>query len=233
MDIQDDLVKSAFFKVKNDINFLNEEILNLKIVISDLKEFLSKLDKNQRYLLDSITTIQQIKPTESINPTHNPTVPQEIEGLKSHNFNFSIGNKGVPTDRQTDSQTVNQTHFLEKKEQKGIDHNLKEASEILHSLDNLRREIRLKFKQLTPQEMLVFSTIYQLEEQYPDGISYAAVAQKINLTESSIRDYVHRMIHKGISLTKEKVNNKKILLKVAPELRKLATLSTIMMLREN
>ncbi|MEK6871547.1 MAG: hypothetical protein AABX16_01455 [Nanoarchaeota archaeon] len=233
MDNPDDLVKSAFIKVKNDIDFLNEEILNLKISISDLKEYMLKLEKNQKDLLELISTIKQINPTNNNTPTHNPTIPQEVKGLKIKNFEFSTGSKGVPTDRQTDQQTDRQISSITKIDRKSINSNLQEASEILQSLDTLRREIRLKFKQLTPQEMLVFSTIYQLEEQFPQGVSYPLVAQRLSLTESSIRDYVHRMMHKGISLTKNKINNKKILIKISPELKKIATLSTIMMLREN
>jgi len=84
---------------------------------------------------------------------------------------------------------------------------------------------------LTDHEMLVFSTIYLLEEEnlQPD---YRKIAEKLSLTESSIRDYVIKLINKGIPIQKEKQNNKKILLKISPELKKITPLSSIITLRE-
>jgi Mn-dependent DtxR family transcriptional regulator len=80
--------------------------------------------------------------------------------------------------------------------------------------------------------MLVFSTIYQLEEHYPEGVEYSQIALKLKLSPSSIRDYTQKLISKGIPLVKEKVNNKKILLKISSELKKIASLQTIIQLRE-
>jgi Mn-dependent DtxR family transcriptional regulator len=80
--------------------------------------------------------------------------------------------------------------------------------------------------------MLVFSTIYQLEEQGNREITYKLLSKTLKLSESSIRDYVQRMINKGISIQKEKVNNKKLLLTISPNLKKIASLPTIIQLRE-
>ena len=80
--------------------------------------------------------------------------------------------------------------------------------------------------------MTVFSTIYTLEEQDPDNTTYKKVASSLKLSESSIRDYVQRLINKGIPIKKQKINNKTILLSVSQELKKIATLNTIIQLRE-
>ena len=80
--------------------------------------------------------------------------------------------------------------------------------------------------------MLVFSTIYQLEEQSPNTVTYKEIALKLGLSESSIRDYVQRMMNKGISIKKNKINNKTLILSISPELKRIATLSTIIKLRE-
>ena len=111
------------------------------------------------------------------------------------------------------------------------------ANEILSSLDAIRKEIRLKFKQLTPQEMSVFSMLYSLEEKAILGglepeISYKTLASQLNLTESSIRDYINKLIFKGIPIEKVKKNNKSVLLSVSQELKKIASLSTINRLRD-
>ena len=105
------------------------------------------------------------------------------------------------------------------------------AREILDSLDNIKKEIRLKFKRLTEQEMLVFSTLYQLDEE--GGFTeYKVLANKLNLTESSIRDYIGRLIKKGIPIEKNKINNKNVHLSLPLNFKKITTLSTILKLRE-
>jgi len=170
--------------------------------------------------------------THPVNQTQNTTDKYRVEALKYPYINTSIRNEGVSTDRQTDNQTDRQTPNYFENHSKPVNESLTEASDILESLDGLKREIRLKFKQMTHQEMLVFSTIYQLEEQGDTEIDYKKIAFKLSLSQSSIRDYVQRVINKGIPVLKTKVNNKKILLRIAPKLRKIASLDTISNLRD-
>jgi len=232
-DLNKESIKIAFSKVKEDINFLNNEILNLKITLNTIKNQLKILLNSQK----NTSTHQQINSTHPVNSTdtstHSSTVPQEVGGLKPPNLSISIGNQGASTDRQTDTSTDRQTEKYPENSQKSIDSNIKEAAEILESLDSLKKEIRLKFKHLTTQEMLVFSTIYQLEEQQElTEITYKVLSKNLKLSESSVRDYIQRMINKGISIKKQKINNKKILLSISPELKKIASLPTIIRLRE-
>jgi hypothetical protein len=229
--MEEERIKEAFSKVKQDILILGNELSQIKLEIHEIKQLLEVFHNKF-----NTSTLQQIIPTHPVNPTDNPTVPYEIGGLKSQNSRISIGNEGVPTDRQTDKQTDNPTHFLpeipSKTQETTIEKNLIKAHEILESLDALKKEIRFKFKRITSQEMVVFSTIYQLEEQDPESVNYKQIALKLKLSESSIRDYVLRMINKGIPIKKHKVNNKKLILSISPELKKIATLSTIIKLRE-
>ena len=90
----------------------------------------------------------------------------------------------------------------------------------------------MKFKRLTQQEMLIFSTLYSLEEQNLDEITYKLISNNLNLSESSIRDYINRLIHKGIPIIKTRQNNKTISLKISENLKKIATLATILKLRD-
>jgi hypothetical protein len=235
-------IKFAFLKVKQDILNLERELFSLRKDIDEIKDLLYKISKN----LDekSIPTHPTDNPTDAINPTDNPTVPMEIGGLKYQNLGISTGNEGVPTDKQTDNTTdiptdkttnfinFNQNKISSNSNPDTIELNIKKASEILESLDQIKKEIRRKFKKVTSQEMAVFSTIYQLEEQKPEKATYKDIASILRLSESSIRDYVHRMINKGIPIKKEKLNNKKAILSISPELKKIVTLSTIIQLRE-
>ena len=97
-------------------------------------------------------------------------------------------------------------------------------------MDSLKKEIRLKFKQLTDQEMIIFSAVYQFDEE--NGFSdYKSLSQRLNLTESSIRDYIGRLIKKGIPVEKTKLNNKNIRLTLSKNLKNVVSLSTILQLR--
>ncbi|MFH1503375.1 MAG: hypothetical protein ABIE36_01840 [Candidatus Diapherotrites archaeon] len=231
-------IKEAFSKVKQDIDSLREEVFSLRenlmetrqslIELCDLfKQFYSKKE-GFGHPTDNPTHPTQFSTIPTDNPTH-PTLPNPLKGEK---LTISIGNEGVPTDRQTDRQTNQQTDKGSyNMEEKSKTNSIIDAARILDSLDNLKKEIRLKFKRLTDQEMTVFSAVYQAceEEGYSD---YRGLSQKLKLTESSIRDYVGRLIKKGIPVEKIKLNNKNIQLIISPNLKKIASLSTILQLRE-
>jgi len=256
-----DQIKEAFTKVKQDISFLQEELYfvkkdldKLKILVQDLislseetlKERKGEANLSQRRYQENPTYLEK-------NPTVKDYLPTEKEifkPLKLQNKGISTGNGGVPTDRQTDRQTDQQIDFslwdlkkptnrlLEgegKTQEEIIDFSkkdsFKEAASMLESLDNIKKELRLKFKRLTDQEILVFSTLYQLEEEKGHA-DYKSISSKLNLTESSIRDYVGKLIKKGIPVDKIKINNKSVHLGISPSLKKIASLSTILLLRD-
>jgi predicted transcriptional regulator len=205
-----DLIKEAFSKIKEDILSLKEDILSLK---------------------EDIKNIKQSTHNPTI-PTHNPTIPTHnihVQPLYNQNINSSIGNDGVPTNKPTNQQTNKPTNYDTKIT---INSDFKEVNNIMNSLDNIKKEIRFKFKRLTPQEMLVFSVLYELEEQNHPEITYRVLAIKINLSESSIRDYINKLINKGIPIDKIRQNNKIITLKISKDLKNIATLTTIQNLRE-
>jgi hypothetical protein len=154
-----------------------------------------------------------------------------FQGLKSPIYRTSTGNKGVPADRQTDIQTDQQTINHTQMSSKDNSTNFQRVSQLITSLDSIKQEVRINFKRLTSQEFLVFSSIYQLEEE-GQNVDYSLLANKLKLTESSIRDYTQKIIKKGIPLLKNKENNKKIYLLVSPEFKKIASLSSLIQLRE-
>lgn len=212
-----DPVKEAFRKVKEDMDSLIKEVFSLKTDISELKEDIKRLSFGNSHTSE-IPTNPPLNPiyTEEI-PTHNPP----YNALKAQNMGISIGNRGVPTDKQTNQQT-NQ-HIRES--------SMEDALKILNSLDNIKKEIRLKFKELTDQEFLVFSTIYQLDEEkgYTD---YRTISKRLNLSESSVRDYIGKLIKKEIPVEKIKINNKNIQLSVSGNLKKIVSLNAIFQLRD-
>ena len=226
-----DPLREAFNKVKFEIDNLYKEKISLELSLAELKddlkeikEMLQLLGKKEDFRENSFPAQEFEKKTDT---THNTTDNFPLKPLKYQNLGISTGNQGVPADRQTDRQTDQQTQ----KSTTNLENPIDNAAEILESLDNIKREIRLKFKRLTEKEWLVFSTIYQLEEE--QGFSdHKSLSQRLGLTESSIRDYIGRLIKKGIPVEKERINNKSIRINISENLKKIATLPTILQLRE-
>jgi chromosome segregation ATPase len=214
-----DKIKEAFSRVKLDILELKSQISLLLQQIQEIKRTLNQTDTSYKQ-----TDRQKIQ-----------TITLKEEGLKQLNSPISTGNEGVQTDRQTNQQTdSHQQRFalstITKKIKDPIS-KLEQVSNALESLDSLKKELRTQFKKLTSQEMLVFSTIYQLDEE---GFTadYSLISSKINLSESSIRDYVQKIIKKGIPVVKAKEDNKRIILSIPEEFKKIASLQSIISLRK-
>ncbi|GEM_PF-1929114 len=230
-----DPIKEAFFKVREDINFLKEQI-------SEIKEKLSLLEKsfsNNQNITKETTQNTANGLLTADKTAHSTALPYEIKGLLSQNFIVSTRNQGVPTDKPTDRQINQQTdktanNFLksvQNKEISSIDE-LKKAQELLDSLDSIKKEFRLKFKNLTNREMLLYTTIYSLEEQGIEEVTYRLLANHLNLTESSIRDYANKLILKKIPLFKIKQKNKQVFLSIPKDFKNMISLPTLLKLRE-
>jgi len=194
------------------LDLFKEEIILLRHQLNHLYNHQTEQTKNQTGEANNTTHLDT--------STDTSTQIYPFKALKEQKTLFSIGNNGVSTDRQTDQQT-----------DKNAPKNRLNASKVLNQLDDIKKELRSKVIQLTNQEMLVYSTIYQFEDQ-GHNIDYTLLSTSLGLSESSIRDYIQRIIFKGLPLTKEKEKNKKVILKIPSELRKLATLDTLLKLRD-
>ena len=216
-----DPLKDAFSKVRQDIEYLYVEMEEIKQLLYDLKYQQSNQPTNQHST-----------------PTLKPTTPTQESlqyALIPGNNAFSTGNDGVPTNQPTNKPT-NQHPPISTPTQRISSvndriSNIHRVSEILSTLDDLKKEVRLKFKQLTDQEMVIFSNIYSLEDQ---GfiVDYALLAQKTGLTQISIRDYIRKILQKQIPLTKTKESNKRVILSIPQDLKQIAPLSIIVQLRD-
>lgn len=230
--MDEEQIKNAFAKVKQDIYFLSQQIA---ILSENLEKITGKNTKNSNFTETDIST--KIHENQALS-TNLSTMKYPFKPLKHHNLAISTGNQGVSTDRQTDRHIDNnppissgKTGFYPKKPEKTEILDIDQAADILDSLDQIKKEIRLKFKRLTEQEMLIFSAIYQLEEErgYAD---YRTIANILNISESSTRDHVGKIIKKGVPVEKRRENNKKIKLYISQNLKKITSLSTILQLRD-
>jgi DNA-directed RNA polymerase specialized sigma subunit len=138
---------------------------------------------------------------------------------------FSIGNEGVPTNKQTNKPTHNTypTHPIL---------NPTEENNINQLVEELKTDLKRKFRALTKQEFMIFSVIFTVEKEL-ELVTYKDIAKRTGLSEASIRDYIMRIIAKGIPILKEKVNNKTVTLKIPTDLRNISTLESLMKLRND
>ena len=230
-----DYLKEAFQKVKQDITSLKEEINSLRLGLTENRKKMIQICEIVKTISKKIDNFNQSDTTDTSTDRHTTSAHSTpssahnmpLEALKDQNMLISSGNQGASTDRQTNRQTNRHTPISDR----NTEHSMENALEILNSLDSIKKEIRLKFKGITEQEFLVFSTIYQIDEElgYSD---YKILSQRLNLTESSIRDYVGRLIKKGIPVEKRKINNKNIQLSISKNLKKIVSLPTILQLRD-
>ncbi|MEK6846716.1 MAG: hypothetical protein AABY16_00960, partial [Nanoarchaeota archaeon] len=140
-----DLLKEAFARVRQDIEYLYQEIDYIKQLLSELKAHQTNKPTNQHI--------------NSTNQHIIPTYQHEEKALKLENLTFSTRNEGVPTNQPTNQQTnqhplistPTQIESSVKSKEQRIS-NIQKVSEILSKIDDLKKEVRLKFKRLTEQE---------------------------------------------------------------------------------
>jgi len=253
-----DLLKYQISDLKKELNEIQNTLLYL---LKNQEKPIQNQENTQKNTQTHSSTLRHINsthnqqnPTNNQTSTHSSTHNQPFQSFKPINLNISTGNEGVSTDRQTNQQTDTSTHnqqnLTNNQTQNQINKQFQQTNQfhqqfqpfqspqqspdpeiVLDQLDTIKKELRLKIKQLTKQEMLVLSTIYQFEDQ-GKTIDYSTLSQILNLSESSIRDYITRIINKKIPIIKKKVNNKRIILHISPNLRQLASLNTLISLRE-
>lgn len=202
--MKEEKLRRSFLKIRQEMNQLNQDIQEIKQYLWDLNEYLSNPAHQQ----------------------HSSTQTQKIEGIKAQ-IPISIGNHGVPADSQQTFDT-SKIAQIQGNQEENLEQTTKKLTlkQIKNIVENLTTELKLKFKSLSKQEFFIFSMIYNLDMQgqKPD---YKSIAIRANLTESSVRDYISRLIHKGIPLKKEKINNKQVIISVPDELKNIATLDNL------
>lgn len=231
----EDKVKSSFEKVKEEMSSLEKQLNELKEEIRALKESLKQEISNRNQpmikpnLYSDFSIGNQGVPTNQ--PTAEPTFRTPSLPVDDIQYKNSRTSAHFPTDNPT-----HLPHIREKVQQinpeesrKANETNLNDLSKLL---ETLKSDMKRKFKSLTKQEFYIFSLLYSVDKTQ-NNTTYQDLAVRAGLTPSSVRDYVQRMIKKGIPVIKEKQNNKVIVLKLPLELKNLATLDNLMRLRED
>ena len=73
--------------------------------------------------------------------------------------------------------------------------------------------------------------IYSLEEQHSSAVTYSELAKSLDISSSSIRDYISELARKGVPIKKEKTRNGLVYVSVLPEFRSLNLISRLIAFR--
>ncbi|MCD4759738.1 hypothetical protein K8R33_02530 [archaeon] len=214
-------LKKAFSKVKEDMNRLTNRISTLEVQIGLL---LTQINQNKQQNTPNSTEIKGFRPSR-------PEIQKSSSGNKGvQSINHSLFNQSF-TDQSHPKHDIEQytPQIKENYNDKTplnhslINHSLINHSTNIHSLNiqSLKKELESKFETLTNQEFLLFLTIYQLEEDLGRPVTYIDLSTKLTLTLGCIRGYVSSIIRKNLPIIKAKINNRTLTLSINPEFRDL------------
>ena len=244
-------VRLSFERVREEMNHFFSEINLVKNELKLLKEELNELRYEQ-------IKLNALKEPEKPQISNNTIKTNDLTQISTGNEGVSTlrhfdsqtdntpvfpldGNPTIAPNTQTHSSTHSSTdlrHIPEKLRHFDTSTNKfdtktqqkTQISDLTKLMESLKSDLKKKFQALTKQEFYIFSVLFTLDKTQ-NQVTYQDLAIQTRLTSSSIRDYVQRIIKKGIPLLKEKINNRLTVLKIPPELRNLATLDNLMRIR--
>lgn len=198
-----DPIKEAFGKVKEDMELLKKEINTNKKAISEQNKVLEEIKGDLKEIL------------------------KEKKEIKDNSafFNVSIGNKGVVDDRRLSMVNSRRLSTMINDQQ--------QATTTEEEVKNLNQTLTFRFKNLTDREFSVFLAIYELEQELGGDVTYVDLANRLNLTESSVKTHVNRILSKQIPIQKERFFNRKSSLSIKKGFKDPKVLSELIKLRRN
>ncbi len=209
--MDEEKLKSSFEKVRKDMDFLAKQLLALKEELSDIKtNFIPKSSTGNDGVPADRQTDRQTKDIQQTDVVDNSSMSVHIPAQTPAH---------IPAHPQQSSTKVQQT-----------DTNSSTYEDLNELVSNLKTDLQKRFKSLTKQEFHIFSVIFTVDKTQ-NAVTYRDISLKTGLTESSVRDYIQKIIRKGVPIIKEKLNNKVTLLKIPEEIRNLATLDNLLRIR--
>ncbi|MEK6903925.1 MAG: hypothetical protein AABW64_04760 [Nanoarchaeota archaeon] len=199
----DENVKNAFTKVKEDIDLLKQELNKNKKDFFEQKKILEDVNSKLDLILKD----------------------NDKKEVKNDFFNVSIGNKGVVDDRQLSMVNSRRLSTMIDDDQR--------STTTHEDLATLNQTLILRFKTLTDREFSIFLAIYELERQLGGEVTYIDLANKLNLTESSVKTHVNRILSKRIPISKERFFNRKSSLSIKKGFKDPTIVAELIKMRHN
>ncbi len=229
-DIQQNL-KIAFSKVKLDISAISTDL-------NEVKKAVSEQNKQINELLRELGPLKELlKTSKNSSSTGNEGVNQSINHLINQSLNQSINHQSQDTPvwakkPENESFTpqepnpepgdlINQSSINQQENSQfnqSINHLINQSPK--EPLKQLTNDISKVFSSLSKQELKLFLTVYQLEDEGIDA-SYKAISLKMGLSEHCIRSHISSLMRKNVPLIKNRLNNKINILRISPEFKAL------------
>ncbi len=146
----------------------------------------------------------------------------EIKDILKAFKTASTGNDGVINNHQQSTINNHQQSTINSEHPKISQKDLKD----------LEKDFSQLFKNLTDREFSVFMAIFELEKQLIEA-NYTQIANRLNLTETTVRGTVNRLISKNLPVTKERLFNGKTSLSLKKDFHDLNLLQKLIRLRQN
>ncbi len=205
----------------------NEFRENIKKSFQNVKDDIKKLKEDTEFYNEKIEEIKQ----------NSTLLSEKIDRLliffeKNENkpfFYSSSGNKGVVNNLQQSTTVYNndqQSSTMNDKQS-----TTQNTKTLRKDLEKINEALTFKFKSLTDRELSVFIAIHDIEME-KNEVSYADIANKLNVTEPTVRGNVNRLLQKGLPVEKERFFNKKASLYISKDFKNLNLLTKIIELRK-
>jgi len=183
------------------------KVQHITLKLQHIRYYLKKMNPDEIFKENVINSFKKARKDMLELQNSLVSLKQEIDQLRANlEPKSSTGNEGVfnkQTNQQTNKQLNKQTIIQQS-----------------NTLSKLNEDLEAHFNTLTKQEFLVFLSLYQLEEEL-STVKFSDLANHLNLSESSIRGYINRLIQKGSPILRKRVNNKVINLSLSSDFRNL------------
>ena len=190
-----------------DLGPFQEKVkISFQKVKNDITHLEGELSQNKQVLDKILTTLEELKSKKSL-------LPKEIS---------SNGNEGVANSQR--QPTAN-----DRRQSPTMVDNPQQPSTL--PLQALKESLDSAFRSLTSREFSVFMTLYSLDKEKGGNIAYSELSQQLNLSESTIRDFINILLRKNIPIQKERYFNKKVSLSIKEEFRKLDLYQNLLKLK--
>lgn len=139
---------------------------------------------------------------------------------KEDSHSSSIGNQGVANSQRqpTDDRppTINDN---------------RQRQPTVPGLIELKESLNSAFRRLTNREFSVFMAIYELDKEKGGYITYSELSLRLNISESTVRDFVNQLVRKNIPIDKCRDFNNKVSLSIKNEFKRLNLYQNLLKLK--
>ena len=192
-------------KIKTAFSLVKEDIKDIKKELLVQKREFSEIKKRIEVILNDISEKKENK-----------------DFLKS-----SIGNEGVVNNQQQSTVVNNQQPTINTLKKGVFD-----ASGIQEALQEVDQVIAHKVQSLTDREFSVFAAIVENEAEALES-TYTSLADRLGLSESTVRGVANRILTKGLPVVKSRFLHKKASLALSHDLKEVYTLKKLLFLRQH